>query len=103
MPTEAVSRPATTPRRTAQKVQPQLRRVLDDLSTVPAIVMGRRMDVLGWNRLVARMMVDYSEIPESQRNYIRLLFTHPAMRALYADWDSVAVTAVSQLRMEAAR
>jgi hypothetical protein len=25
------------------------------------------------------------------------------MRALYADWDSVAVTAVSQLRMEAAR
>lgn len=99
----AEKHPAPAPRRGTQKVQPQLRRVLDDLTTIPAIVMGRRMDILGWNRLAAAMMVDYSQIPVAERNYIRLLFTHPNMLSLYEDWDSVAITAVSQLRMEAAR
>lgn len=91
------------PRQSRQSVAPQLRRVLDDLTTVPAIVLGRRMDILGWNRLAAAMMLDFGEIPERQRNYIRLLFTHPTMRRLYADWDAVGRTAVAQLRMEAAK
>lgn len=91
------------PRQSQQRVQPQLRRLLDDLTTTPAIVMGRRMDILGWNRLAAAMMLDFGELPAKQRNYVRLLFTHPTMRALYADWDTVAKTAVAQLRMEAAR
>lgn len=94
---------ARTPRRTVQKVQPQLQRLLDDLTTTPAIVMGRRMDVLAWNDLAAAMMVDFGQIPSAKRNYVRILFTHPVMRALYADWDAVAQTAVAQLRMEAAK
>jgi transcriptional regulator with XRE-family HTH domain len=92
-----------TPRRAAQKVQPQLRRLLDDLTTTPAIVMGRRMDVLAWNDLAAAMMVDFARIPGKDRNYVRILFTHPVMRTLYADWEGVARTAVAQLRMEAAK
>lgn len=97
-------KPSTrSPRKTVQKVQPQLERVLADLSTTPAIVMGRRMDILAWNDLAAAMMVDFGKIPEKQRNYVRILFTHPVMRTLYADWDSVAQTAVAQLRMEAAK
>jgi transcriptional regulator with XRE-family HTH domain len=97
-------KPSTrAPRKTVQKVQPQLQRLLDDLTTTPAIVIGRRMDILAWNRLAAAMMVDFGEIPAGKRNYVRLLFTHPVMRALYADWESVARTAVAQLRMEAAK
>jgi transcriptional regulator with XRE-family HTH domain len=97
-------KPSTrAPRQTKQQVQPQLRRLLDDLTTTPAIVMGRRMDILGWNSLAAAMMVDFEQVPAAHRNYVRLLFTHPVMRALYTDWDTVAKTAVAQLRMEAAR
>lgn len=92
-----------TPRRVGQTVLPQLRRVLDDLSTTPAIVMGRRMDILAWNPLAAAMMLDFGEVPAARRNYVRLLFTDPRMRALYKDWETVARTAVAQLRMEAAR
>lgn len=92
-----------TPRRVRQTVLPQLRRVLDDLSTTPAIVMGRRMDILAWNPLAAAMMLDFGEVPAARRNYVRLLFTDPRMRALYKDWETVARTAVAQLRMEAAR
>lgn len=94
---------ARTPRQTVQKVKPQLQRVLDDLGTTPAIVMGRRMDVLAWNRLAAAMITDFAQVPAKHRNYVRILFTDPAMRVLYQDWESVAKTAVAQLRMEAAR
>jgi transcriptional regulator with XRE-family HTH domain len=90
-------------RQTRQKVQPQLQRLLDDLGTIPAMVVGRRMDILGWNRLAAAMMVDFAQIPAKERNYVRILFTHPFMRSLYADWETVAKTAVAQLRMEAAK
>ncbi|MGW3817337.1 helix-turn-helix domain-containing protein [Streptomyces sp. NPDC005046] len=92
-----------TRRRPVQKVQPQLQRVLDDLTATPAIVMGRRMDILAWNSLGAALVTNFGEVPEKKRNYIRILFTDPAMRTLYADWESVARTAVAQLRMEAAK
>ncbi|WP_405911520.1 helix-turn-helix transcriptional regulator [Streptomyces sp. NBC_00963] len=92
------------PRRGArQKVQPQLRRVLDDLTATPAVVMGRRMDVIAWNPLAAALVTDFGAVPEKHRNYVRILFTDPAMRTLYADWKGVARTAVAQLRMEAAK
>ncbi|GAA3122834.1 hypothetical protein GCM10010449_50840 [Streptomyces rectiviolaceus] len=85
-----------------QKVKPQLRRLLD-LTATPAIVLGRRMDVLAWNALGAALVTDFSEVPEKERNYVRLLFTDPALRNLYPDWETVARTAVAQLRREAAK
>lgn len=90
-------------RRAGRKVQPQLRRLLDDLTATPAIVMGRRMDVIAWNSLAAALVTDFGRIPEKHRNYPRILFTDPAMRTLYADWKTVARTCVAQLRMEAAK
>lgn len=36
-------------RRAVQKVDPQLRRLLDDLTATPGMVLGRRMDILAWN------------------------------------------------------
>ncbi|MEW1718112.1 helix-turn-helix transcriptional regulator [Streptomyces sp. NPDC093109] len=90
-------------RRTVQKVQPTLQRLLDNLIDTPAIVMGRRTDILAWNSLAAALMSDYTEIPEKKRNHTRILFTDPAMRTLYADWAEVAHTTVAQLRMQAAK
>ncbi|RDG37414.1 helix-turn-helix domain-containing protein [Streptomyces corynorhini] len=90
-------------RRSRQKVQPQLRRLMDDLTATPAVVMGRRMDVIAWNSLAAALVTDFARIPEKHRNYTRILFTDPAMRTLYADWETVARTSVAQLRMEAAK
>ncbi|WP_405989949.1 helix-turn-helix domain-containing protein [Streptomyces sp. NBC_00986] len=86
-----------------QRVQPQLQRVLDDLTATPAIVQGRRGDILAWNALAAALVTDFSRIPEKHRNYPRLIFTDPAMRTLYADWETSARLAVAQLRMEAAQ
>src|SRR5690625_6123923 len=65
--------------------------------------MGRRMDVLAWNQLAAAMITDFGRVPAKHRNYLRILFTDPAMHTLYQDWESVAMTAVAQLRMETAK
>lgn len=92
-----------TRRHGRQKVQPQLQRVLDDLTVTPAIVQGRRGDILAWNALAAALVTDFSRIPEKHRNYPRLIFTDPAMRSLYADWEGSARIAVAQVRMEAAK
>jgi transcriptional regulator with XRE-family HTH domain len=92
-----------TRRRGRQKVQPQLQRVLDDLTATPAVVQGRRGDILAWNALAAALVTDFSQIPERHRNYPRIIFTDPAMRTLYADWESSAQISVAQLRMEAAK
>ncbi|MER5502814.1 helix-turn-helix transcriptional regulator [Streptomyces sp. NPDC002561] len=101
---ELAGRPPARPaRRASQKVQPRLRRLLADLGTTPGIVLGRRMEILAWNPLAAALVADFSSIPEKNRNYIRMLFTDPRMRDLYADWENVAHTCVAQLRMEAAR
>ncbi|MFE2318833.1 helix-turn-helix transcriptional regulator [Streptomyces sp. NPDC059441] len=90
-------------RRPAQKVQPQLRRILDELSTTPALVLGRRMDILAWNALAAALLTDFDRVPEKKRNYARLLFTDPAFRELCLDWRTNARTCVAHLRLEAAR
>lgn len=101
---ELAGKDAARPRRrTRQKVQPSLRRLLDDLRFTAALVLGRRMDILAWNPLAAALVTDFAQIPEKQRNYIRLVFTDPAMRTLYADWDVVAHTCVALLRREAAQ
>jgi transcriptional regulator with XRE-family HTH domain len=92
-----------TRRRGRQRVQPQLQRVLDDLTATPALVQGRRGDILAWNSLAAALVTDFSRIPEKQRNYPRIQFTDPAMRTLYADWEASAQISVAQLRMEAAK
>lgn len=94
--TSAQSAPAV------QKARPELLRLLNQLTEIPAMIQGRYFYILAWNAMAAALLVDFSEIPEHERNYVRLLFMHPTMRSLYDDWESVARFAVTLLRMEAA-
>jgi transcriptional regulator with XRE-family HTH domain len=89
-------------RRTRQAVRPAMRRLLDQLTGTPALVLGRRMDVLAWNDAAAALFTDFGAVPPAERNYVRLLFTHLAVRGLHARWEHDARDAVAALRMEAA-
>ena len=97
--------PSRPPRKSkAQRASPHLLRLLDDLATMPALVLGRRMDVLGWNAMAAALMVtDFAKLPTRQRNYVRLVFTDPAVRRLYPDWEQTGRLCVALLHMEVAR
>ncbi|WP_409464878.1 helix-turn-helix domain-containing protein [Amycolatopsis sp. GA6-003] len=90
------------PARRKRAVRPQLERLLGQLDRVPALVFGRYLDILAWNDLAAALLLDFSEIPERDRNYVRLVFTNPEMRARYPEWEQVARTCVAVLRMNAA-
>ncbi|KAB8157887.1 helix-turn-helix domain-containing protein [Streptomyces sp. 3MP-14] len=95
---------AARPRRRAERrVQPALRRLLAELTTTPALVLGRRMDILDWNPMAAALLTDFARVPERHRNYIWLLFSDPAMRALHAHWEESARSCVAMLRGEAGR
>jgi transcriptional regulator with XRE-family HTH domain len=100
---ELAGKERARPRRAAtQRVRPQLRRLLES-TDAPALVMGRRMDVLAWNDLAAALMTDFGQIPAKDRNYVRLVFTDPAFRSLYDDWETVAKSCVAYLHMEVAQ
>ena len=89
----------------AQGVRPQLVQILDSLD-LPAVVIGRRMDILAWNRLGAALYgVDFGALPEELRNWPRLVFLgHIDPRALYPDWDrSDGPAIVGYLRLDAGR
>jgi transcriptional regulator with XRE-family HTH domain len=91
------------PRRRTKRVEahPQLERLMHQLTETPAIVFGPRLDVLAWNPLAAEVFMDFSLLADGERNYVRLVFTDPRMRGLFADWESVARRGVEFLRMEA--
>src|SRR6185369_7087460 len=94
----------TTRRRTAtQRIRPGLQRLLDSMDDVPAFVLGRRMDVLGWNRLAAALIADFGTLEPKERNIPRLVFLDPASRDFYPDWEAVADETVGYLRMYAGR
>ncbi|TQM32624.1 helix-turn-helix domain-containing protein [Nocardia bhagyanarayanae] len=98
-----VRRSDRRPAKRGQKsVRPQLQRLLDQLTETPALVFGRYLDILAWNRLAAALITDFGQMTPRQRNYVRMVFTDPAMRTLYDDWESVARTCVAILRMDAA-
>lgn len=83
-------------------VDATVQRILDDLGRTPAFVIGPHTEVLAWNRLAARIFLDFGQIPLEQRLFVRLLFTDPRLRSLYDDWEEVAHLAIDQLRMHTA-
>ncbi|MFE1853653.1 helix-turn-helix domain-containing protein [Streptomyces sp. NPDC059489] len=89
-------------RRTAQRVRPAMQRLLDQLTETPAVVLGKRMDILAWNIAAAALYRDFSSIPAGRRNYVRLLFTDPIVRDMHLEWAHDARDAVAALRMEVA-
>lgn len=97
--------PQTTPARrpSGLRVDPQLRRLLDGMPDIPAMILHRRMDVLVWNAAAAALLTDFGALPPDRRNLIRLTFLDDTFRSLYADWPRAARECVAVLRNEAGR
>ncbi|MBD0843158.1 helix-turn-helix domain-containing protein [Streptomyces sp. TRM68416] len=84
-----------------QQVRGGLRQLLDSIDTVPAYVVGRRTDILAWNRMAAALFGDWGELPAPERNWAHLVFLNPRYRELFVEWDRKASDIVSYLRMDA--
>jgi len=101
-----LTRPARGPRRPVvpQRVRPQVRHLLDAMTDAAAFVVGRRTDVLAWNRLGAALIADFDTLPVRQRNFARLMFgDEDAARELFVDWPAKAQDLVAFLHADAGR
>ncbi|MFJ8788052.1 helix-turn-helix domain-containing protein [Streptomyces sp. NPDC102462] len=85
----------------AQQVRPALTQLLDTMDGVPAYVVGRRSEILAWNRMAAAVFGDWAELPAGERNWARLVFLRPEYRDLFVDWEQKAIDIVCTLRMDA--
>ncbi|MFJ1935729.1 helix-turn-helix domain-containing protein [Kitasatospora sp. NPDC088160] len=86
-----------------QRVRPALQQLLDAMDCVPAYVLGRRLDIIGWNRLGTALLGDFAAMPPERRNMAWQLFLEPASHELYEDWDGKATDVVGMLRLDAGR
>ncbi|NGO08789.1 helix-turn-helix domain-containing protein [Streptomyces sp. HC44] len=84
-----------------QHVRGALRQLIDTFDTVPAYVVGRRSDILIWNRMAAAVFGDWSQLPPQERNWARMTFLKPDYRELFVEWEQKASDIVSYLRMDA--
>ncbi|GII51920.1 DNA-binding protein [Planotetraspora thailandica] len=100
---QSAARSADRHRTRRQLVRPMLQRLLEELKDVPAVVMGRRMDILAWNPAASALFGNYAALDPSERNIARITFLDPASRELYGDWTSCARENVAYLHLEAGR
>jgi transcriptional regulator with XRE-family HTH domain len=86
-----------------QRVRPGLYQLLDALDGEPALILGRRTDILAANRMAKALFADFDQFPATQRNYARWMFLDDDARALFVDWPDQARAAVESLRFEVGR
>ena len=86
-----------------ETVSPLIRRLLDQTDPVPAFVIGRRWDVLAWNRAALAFFFDFAQVPSNERNTLWLIFTNPTLRSLLVDWRSRGQDTVARFRADYGR
>jgi transcriptional regulator with XRE-family HTH domain len=92
-------------RRTRARVRPSsgrasesLARLVDDLSPLPSMLVNHRFDILAWNPEMAVLMVDFGELPDRERNSLRLCLLHPSLREFYRDRELIIREGIADLR-----
>uniref|UniRef100_A0AAU3H0Z9 Helix-turn-helix transcriptional regulator n=1 Tax=Streptomyces sp. NBC_01401 TaxID=2903854 RepID=A0AAU3H0Z9_9ACTN len=99
-------RPAGRPK--AERMPEATGILLAAIEGTPAIVLGRRSDVLGWNGQGHALFAGHldrsgPEDPGRRPNMARLVFLDAHTRDLYTDWPAKARAVVGNLRLTAGR
>jgi transcriptional regulator with XRE-family HTH domain len=100
----AVNPAARVPRRGPKpQVRPSVQRILDSMTTTPAYVRNRRLDVLATNLLGRALIAPVFKDPHRPASLARFMFLDPAATEYYQDWERIASDIVASLRSEAGR
>ncbi|MEV7521859.1 helix-turn-helix domain-containing protein [Streptomyces sp. NPDC091371] len=99
-------RPARRP--PPERLDPATRTLLDSMPDVPAVVTGRRTDILAWNPLGHALIAGHldphaPDRPADRPNMASLMFLDAHTRDLYATWEDKARAVVASLRHAAGR
>ena len=86
-----------------ERVRPSVKRLVDAMATVPALVRNRRSDILYANPLAEALYSELYRSPIRPVNSARFAFLDPRARQFYGDWATSAHDIVAALRGEAGR
>jgi transcriptional regulator with XRE-family HTH domain len=74
-----------------------------EMLPIPAVLVGRRLDILASNPLARALLCDFDSLPRERRNQALWTFLDPLARERYLDWEIVAQDSVAALRQHAGR
>lgn len=83
------------------EIRPSVRRVLDAMTAVPALLRNYRFEVVAANALGRALYAPM--FAGGQGNTMRFTFLDPRAQAFYPEWESIARSAVGALRIVAAQ
>ncbi len=95
--------PAADDHAQAETVAPVVGAMVDRLDPFPAYLKGRRWDVLAANRAARALFADWPARAPGDRNKVWWMFTDPAARKVYVDWEREASDMLARFRAAAAR
>ncbi|GHO88718.1 helix-turn-helix transcriptional regulator [Dictyobacter formicarum] len=90
--------PVTIEEHTLDQPPVNLLAVMDALGNSPAYVLDQYLNVVAWNASAARVFGDFGQLSGRERNVIWQIFTHPAQRTLYVQWEESARHAIMTFR-----
>ena len=101
---DATRHPSRVRRPRPEKLVDETRDLLRAVDGVPALVLGRRTDVLAWNTLGHALLAGHLNFvgpddPARRPNMSRMVFLDLHCRELYADWKRKARAVVGNLRI----
>lgn len=99
----AQGRPPEVEPAEATCVPSHLQRLLDSMTTSPALIKDAAWNVVAWNEAAAAALIDYATLPPKDRNVLRLVFCHPRIRGSMPDWEQTARFTVATFCAELAR
>ncbi|MEV0151046.1 MULTISPECIES: helix-turn-helix transcriptional regulator [unclassified Nonomuraea] len=91
-----------------ERARPGVRVMIESFGDVPALVLGRFLDILAWNPMAHALLAGHLDLgapdrPDDRPNIARMMFLDPHTRELYADWPRKARSTLADLRLIAGR
>jgi transcriptional regulator with XRE-family HTH domain len=86
-----------------ERLDPAVVDLVQRLEPFPALVKGRRWDVLAANPAARELFADWAAGPPGERNLVRWMFTTDQAREVYLEWEPEARAMLGRFRLSAAR
>lgn len=81
---------STNLKKDQSELSPSLKKILAELTYCPTIITDRHCHIVAWNPAASHVFLDFEQIPNDQRNLIRLVFARKELKALAVNWEHFA-------------
>ena len=86
----------------ATMVMTPLLGMLRGMEPNPAYALDPKWNIVAWNRASEAIFGDLDTVPLAERNYLNLIFTSPALRERFVNWEDVARCSIAHFRTDSA-